>query len=391
VCESCLESQCATQATACEGDILCSVLEGCLGKCQGDPACRATCVTQHRIGPDGPETQLASCLATKCAQPCAIVCGGLAQDFGADAAAGCQECILNNSGACNAGLACAASPECLANDWCRQTSAYLDRFEACQNAHDAGTDAEDTLQNALLTSCQSACALGSQWYCVGHPPQPPPTSPPATLDVYVEDPFIGQQPVPGLEVKLCSPTDVTCAHPLVPPQVTGDSGLLTFQYPGENLSTGPTGFLSLSGSGTPELFYWSFPLTQSSLYNEVGAVSQLDLAAIESEIPITVDLTNDAAIAIQTFDCEITRAPGVTFTIDPPGPPVFYSKGLAIDLDASSTDVAYAGAFFVNVPIPADNMVTVTAHPVALGRPSTVLQVYVQPKTVTVLGAYVNQ
>ena len=77
-CGSCLVSSCCPQATACAESAACSKLEGCLGACAGDTACRATCVSANRFGPDVFETQLASCLAKSCAQPCGISCGGFA-------------------------------------------------------------------------------------------------------------------------------------------------------------------------------------------------------------------------------------------------------------------------------------------------------------------------
>jgi hypothetical protein len=254
-CEACLESQCCTQATACANGAACSGLEGCLGACDGgDPACRAQCVDGHRIGSDALETQLAACLAKRCAQPCSISCGGFAGDFGVDAAAGCQTCIVDNPNLCSATLACAGDPECQAILTCPSTSHVQDQSEACDTEHEAGVDAASAVLNGLTTACLNACAVGTQWWCVGNPPSQQQVNQATAVTLHLYDKAT-TLPIADASVAVCSPSLSPCLV-LGNPMTSGADGGVTVNVPKNPQGPGSSGYLSITGTGlTPELFF----------------------------------------------------------------------------------------------------------------------------------------
>jgi hypothetical protein len=391
-CEACLEQSCCAQASACAAGSACSALEACLGTCDGGVTCRATCVSAHRIGPDPLETQLAACLSSHCASACGIPCGGIAQDFGADAAAGCQACFVNNPGACSAAQACGTAAECRAVDECTQTTPVLDRSEVCWGAHDAGIDAFQAVYDDLVSDCQDSCNFGNQWYCVGKLPKPPQSSPAVTATVAFYDLFTPAVPLPGVLVQVCPPEDIDCSTVLYS-TTTGDGGQATLEVPANADTPGPTGYAALSGAGRyPELMFWGFPPSEPFFTggNEGATVTKGELGVLTGGLPVAVDLDGHATIVVQAFDCEIVRAPGVTFEVTPRDSQtrVLYFAGSTISTTAQSTDPT---GFAIIVNVPTGSLVQITATPAALGRASTVIPVVVRPGALTTLGAYVNQ
>lgn len=387
-CEACLEKSCCPEANACASGPACRGLEGCLGACSGDPTCRARCVDAHRIGPDPFETDLASCLATHCAEPCALTCGGLAQDYGADAAAGCQTCMLNH--VCNPALACAQDRECQAVAWCRQSNPYLDSVEACDGVHDAGADAFAAFSGDLSNSCPTTCSLGNQWYCVGNLPQPTLSSPPVEASAYFYE-YLTNQPVANATVTACSENDVGCSRTLST-ATTDDAGLATVRFPGNMQAFGPTGYVQVTGANLfPTLVFWGYSLTQRAV------LWIFDTIHVERRQPAVSPSPGPG----RSLDSRAGRRRRVglrqharlwrTFEIEPSNPDtrIFHVSGGAISLTAASTD-STGGALIVNVPV-STNTVQITATPNALGRVSSIETGFVRAGALTAIGAYVTQ
>ena len=390
-CEACLESNCCPEATACAGHTACNGLEVCLGACDGgDPACRAQCVAGHRLGPDPFETQLAACLARSCAAPCGIPCGPFAQLAGVDAAPGCETCVENS--VCNASLACAGQPGCQAILWCTETTYDLDREQACLDGYrDAGIDAALAFRSSLLTSCLGDCALGSQWYCVGHlaPPQESSQDTAVTLTLY--DIFTNK-PLVGAEVDVCSRTDSTCT-PVITSATSDVDGKATVTVPSNVGGLGASGYLKISEPNllVPELIFWGFPLSEPTLADTIGTFTTAEAtpSALTSVLGVPVDLTSHALVVVSPLDCQNVAATGVTFSVSSPDPgtQVLYvtsTGGFSTDAGTSPAGLA----LIVNVPV---GSVTVTATPRALGRPSSVVSGFTWAGTVTALGAPANQ
>jgi hypothetical protein len=83
------------------------------------------------------------------------------------------------------------------------------------------------------------------------------------------------------------------------------------------------------------------------------------------------------------FDCDNIPSPGVTLSISPADPDTkyLYFRGGSLTATVSQTDST--GVVLIgNVPVDAGT-VTVTATPVALGRPSSVVQGFVRAGTIT--------
>jgi hypothetical protein len=387
-CEACLEGACCAEALACANDEACLGLEGCLGACSGDPACRAQCVSDHRIGPDPAETQLAACLAAHCAQPCGIVCGGFAQMWGADAATGCQTCISKNF--CAVGQTCAVDPECQAQSWCRQIP-ELDQLEACQYGYDAGPAPFHAFVGDVTTSCANECAWGSQWWCVGNmPAQPIPVQvTKATFALYDE---VTNAPTVGASLQICDPIDPACTRPIVG-GTSGPDGRVTVSIPSSTLLNGPVGYALVSGTGLiPTLNYWGYPLTAPNLLYYLATFKQADINLLKQLTPVPVDLTRALVTAI-AFDCDFISAPGVTFSVSPSdaNTRVIYVGQDGLPTTGLSATTAAGTALIVNVPVDAGPL-TITETPRVLGQPSSILQRGILlPGTITQFAGPVTQ
>jgi hypothetical protein len=390
-CEECLEQSCCTEAKACSGDMGCSALEGCIGSClsPGDPTCRAKC-TSMVPSVDSTEYDFAACMVGSCARQCSISCGGLAEMFGPDAAAGCQHCLqYSDDSVCSEAAQCAADASCQAALRCTQVGPFQDRYQACVNAQPSKIAAHQLLSDLQKSSeCLTDCALGSQWSCVGH-------ISPVTAGVNADAGFSftdfvnQQQPTAGMLVQVCDPT--------APPAqcsgqsgTTNDAGVVWLTISGSAGGAAPTGYLRMTGSQLePVLFYWGFPTTEPSWQLFFYSFTTDDVAGLASGSGVTVDM-NRAIVAVEANDCWGTYigAPNVTFSIDPPGDSktkLLYQVGQNFSLTANRTD-PIGNAFFVNVPVgPDGGTVLVTAQPLSIETPSAVVKAYVQPGTITAI------
>ena len=351
--------------------------------------CRAAC-TQEHLTDDPLEPPFGSCLATSCATACGFTCGEVAQFFGPDAAAGCQACIVEN--ACSVGTACAANPDCLGLCWCTLTGQSEDRNEACGAAHDAGRDAFTAARAAIGGVCASPCAFGNQWSCVGHAAPRTQTNPSTTMALSVFDLATGK-PLPGSLVEVCSPLLPPCT--VQSSATTGADGGATVTVPTSQLpgSLGATGYLKLTGGGAmDELFYWVAPLSEPSDSVQVGTLTSVEVSAIASVAGVTTIDPTRAAMGLIVSDCNLSSSPGATVTVDPKDSEtrVIYSPGAAQSATALATDATGVVAI-VNVPVGPTGEAKVTVTPAGLGRPSTVMSVFVAPNTATALGAVPNQ
>jgi hypothetical protein len=389
-CEACLESHCCAQATACSGSMACSGLETCLGGCGGDPTCRARCVDEHRIGPDPLETSLAACLAASCAGFCGLACGGFAQAFDVDAAAGCQTCVLDNSSICATGKICAGDPECQALIWCGITGVFPDRIQACNAMHDAGREAFGAATAALSSACYQACALGGQWFCVGSPALNG-FGGPTKMHLTIID-GIANGAIGDASVSACAPTSSQCIA--FSTATSAADGGVTLTVAPSAQGPGANGYLSITGAAvTQELFYWGFPLSESSYTQTVGTLTQMVTAELPALLGEPVDLTTHAVLAVTSTDCGNTVAPGMQFKVTASGadagvdlPVHYFAQGMPSPT-ADRTD-QQGIALVVNVP---PGTVQVTATPVALGRPSSVVSGFVVAGAVTLMALPPNQ
>jgi len=390
-CEACLESQCCAPARDCAGSQSCKTLEDCLGSCNGDATCRAKCTFDHLIGADQLESNLASCLASSCAGQCNLTCGGLAALEGPDAARGCEACMVNNPTVCSAAQACANESHCQALKRCWQTNHTQDTMEDCEKGHLAGQTASDDLFNALLSPpCENDCAVGREWFCVGHSSTAGGNGIATAVTVHVYDKLsTNGRPIQGVTVQVCNEGDPTCGGPdaSVPTATTDADGGATIQVPQNPQGGGSRGYLQLQGGGiAPTLSYWGFQLTQPTLFYNLGVVTPAEVQAFASQIPGADP--SAPAVVVAVSDCSVWYAPDVSLSISPDdgGVKLVYLQGLQI----ASTDATTATGVGVFVNAPA-GYVTITATPKALGRPSSVVQVFTRAGWVTETSTPPNQ
>jgi hypothetical protein len=172
---------------------------------------------------------LTTCMATRCETECGLTCGGIASaDTAPDAAVACQACFQSSSSTCASERACASSADCV--DWlqCSASCSTPDCWRACDDLYglaDAGFAGTASYLgitppqlSALATSggvstCGTACALGSDWACVSHVHLPTATTGATTLETQVLD-GVSTKPVTSGEVLMCRFGDPTCNAPL---------------------------------------------------------------------------------------------------------------------------------------------------------------------------------
>jgi hypothetical protein len=387
-CETCLEQRCCPQATDCSGNAGCSALETCLGACGGDPACRASCTIEHRTT-DPTEPRLSACLASQCSTPCALACGGVAEFTGPDAAAACQSCLGNVS--CPAAAACGSDPACIATAWCVLNGQAEDRNQSCIAAQDASADAFYGMLNSLQSSCGSACAIGNQWYCVGHESPPLQTNASTAFTAVVFDLATGGG-VAGVTVDVCSPLLPPCT--VLDSEPTLDGGTATVDVPRQDQGGyGPTGYVRLSGGGiVDELYFWTTELSEPTIRVQIPTLTPNELSGAALLAGVGTLDPQRAHLGIGLGDCNTSPTPGAVVTVDPwdSETRIVYDPGAAQSgtLDASNATGIVA---VLNVPVDASGKVTVTVKPDALGRPSTIFTAAVAPGTITTLGILPNQ
>jgi hypothetical protein len=393
-CAACVSAKCCAASSVCAEDPACFVYEGCLGACGGDPSCRRQCFIDHPSAYTTPSMlpALAACLDSNCETPCGLACGAVGSVLATspDAAAGCQSCVQAN--ACKAGHACASSTECIEVDQCGRGCSTLDCREACTIGRDAGAALATPTQQALVGSCASQCGLGRDWSCVGNVSWPVTQSPTVTMTVAVET--SGGSLVLGADVAVSQycPQQPEGGLPSLQDGQTDGMGTVTLTVPqsttaGPGINHGLDGCLTVTAPGYLQTFwYWGFPLTARAVEfipDEPGGASDwvpllttADVTALNSLAGTTVDPSR-GVVGVTLLDCEGGPAPGVKIDIGDPAIRVLYGTSFSAMLTASDST---ALAFLVNVPAGA---VTLTATPIALGKPSSRITVNVAASTFT--------
>ena len=113
-----MDQQCCAEVTACKGDSRASASSTVFLQCGDDGACRSRCGKFFNRGE--PIIASAACRERNCAAECGLSCGGLGY-----AVPGCEQCV--QSSCCQVAEACAANPECMRLDVCRNNC--LRRFD----------------------------------------------------------------------------------------------------------------------------------------------------------------------------------------------------------------------------------------------------------------------
>jgi hypothetical protein len=386
-CASCVNTNCCAEANTCAVDPTCAAYESCLGACNGDPKCRSQCTIDNPTGTASDVSALSACLAGKCETACGLQCGGIAELISPpDAAVACQQCLKST---CSQAQACASSETCDGFERCPLAGETYDSLVSCETAlgftygdSDAGMAAPD-----FTGACAAACAQGDYWSCLGHVNWLPPKSPTVTYQFYAAD-YNSEAPLSGMDVSVCGPTDMNCTQPFGSGQTVAN-GYAAFQVQNPTQATtglGINGYLQLSLPGyVPELLFWGFPLSEATEYNNWRFVTPVVEQELEQAAGVMQDPTR-GLIEARVWDCRLNIAPGVVVTADVSDAGVSEFYGLP-GTSKPPTDTTGL-VFFDNVPA---GSVTLTATPVAIGRPSSQATVLVRAGWVTDVEMWVGQ
>jgi hypothetical protein len=193
-------------------------------------------------------------------------------------------------------------------------------------------------------------------------------------------------PIPGLNVRVCSNGDVTCASPGLGEGVTDTSGQVSLRFANANTATGGVnGYLQIDPGDSgilPYLYFWGFPLSEKEWLRAYWGLQTLaDWQSAAQSVGISMDPERGMIVAFVS-DCLNNGAANVSVTLSNQDAGAVESNfGGTMNGPTDST----ALAIFNNVPV---GSTEVTATPVALGRPSSKATVYVRKGTVTVVLLY---
>jgi hypothetical protein len=373
-CEACLESSCGDAATACAASQPCADLEECLGPCEGGPECRALCWQQHRVGADTATPAFEACMVAKCSSPCGLVCGGVGEVAGPDAAVACQSCFFKES--CSVVEGCLPVAACNAYFTCLMEARTPNESLACQPPDGGALFSGDGNGPASLNGlCVPDCKLASNWSCVGNVAWPSFGGSEFTIILHLYD--VGKSMnVSGVTAKVCNLTDGPgpCMSPSAT-NVTGMDGIVSLTQHADAGMFTDNAYIDLSGGGiVPEVFFWSFPLTLSPAMFTLPVTTPTEEGTVARSVGVMQDPSKGAVVAYG-FDCLQVNGEGMTFTLAPTDAGAFYQAGNTPSTVNTATDYS-GGAFFANVP---PNMfLTLTASVGASGPIGAGAQLFVR-------------
>jgi hypothetical protein len=388
-CASCVSAGCCHESSACAANPACAPYASCVGKCVGDPACRAQCAIDSPPGNSGEGPALSACLAAQCESACGLTCGGIINgaSYSAvppDAAAACQTCIVGN-GVCEASHACGASPDCEAYLFCNGRCQTEDCKQECGSSHDAGVDLVTAWSMASGGRCASSCLGSGSWACVGHVSWPRPRSAMVTMTIEVKDYVVGSD-FSGVDVSICDRKDPECAHPRAHGSTLANGQVvLQFPNPADATSLGLDGYVRLTSPEiAPYLYYWGFPLSEPEYVlvdsfqwkTAIKVLTPAELTTLSNSVGIPYDPAASVVIA-SALDCDARGAAGVQIKTDP----VYPSVQEVYDLDRTKTSTDNT-AFAAFGPVPAGNLDLIVT-PLALGKPASRVTVNVRPGWIT--------
>ncbi len=397
-CASCVATNCCSESTACAGDQnpVCLAYESCLGNCKGAPACRSHCSIDHPVGTANDVSALSACLAARCEKECGLTCGALAPSVSPpDAAAACQSCVESHEAACKSARSCGTSEACDAFWRCFYACPDVECQSECRLANDAGAALYDPFSTQYTGNCSTPCAVGNYWSCVGHASFPKPVSSAVTLTETLTEYPSGDA---GAGVHLAVCTGCPCVgadaggNMLLGEGTTDETGTVTIEHanPRDINGAGLNGCWELTSPDIVTQFtYWGFPLSgPRDVYGPAIATAVFDPLYAQN-IASLGKVPQDPARGIVLFvtaDCLNNQAPGVQVTMTPMDRDVseFYGQG---DLQATQTPLSGVGGF---LDVPAGTHV-LTATPMGLSAPSSIVRVNVQAGVITAASLVVNQ
>jgi hypothetical protein len=336
-------------------------------------------------------------MARDCQVECGLTRGGIDYFAPPDAAAECQGCLGTTD--CAAERACASSVECVAYAQCLHTCWTPDCRLACATATDGGWIDPDAGVNAArvpyasvidpTATCNTACAVGNNWTCLGHVSWPMVTTGGTTLTTTVID-QLGSAPVVGAEVSLCRFTDPTCSAP-IKSAISDQNGNVTLDIPGTVLGIGSDDYVQITspdGNVVPTLDFLGYPVSRprAPIAEPYATVlSPTELTTLASLLGIDAGLASIYGIAaFEVFDCNGLPSPGATVSIEPMAPqavPFILTPGETPTTTATATTSIGVGGFAAVPP----GTVTLTATPQGMRESSSRAQLLVRAGTDSII------
>jgi len=233
----------------------------------------------------------------------------------------------------------------------------------------------DAAKDATHDASKDAPASPNDWSCLGHVNVGPPAKPTLNLKLSPVD-VVMDTGIPNVMVDACAANDGPCATP-VATATTDSTGVAILPVPaGAKGFTGywqsmPTGYILTKD-------FLNVPYVDDILTDGRQAFSQSDVQILLASGGLTPD-PSKGIVGFQMQDCTsrylhqhapgpsfITSAlaSGVSVTISPPGPQVFYFLGDTVSTTATATDKSGQGGFN-DVPV---GWVTITATLVSTGQ-----------------------
>ncbi len=387
-CASCVDTNCCSESSACASDPSCSQYFQCLGGCAvGDWKCRAQCRYDNAYSAAAGMPSLYSCTVRNCEKACGLECGAAEYTLPPpDAAASCQSCLVNND--CNSARACTSAVDCLSWAQCYNGCSTPDCQQACAAADDAGAALAAAIDPKSL--CSPACAVGTNWACVGHVVWPAPTTYATTLTASVIDFVSPSTPVSGATAQVCP---FQSCDTQLGQGVTDGKGNLTIQVPAvapHVIGLGADSYVVLtSPTLATTLFFWEYPVSQPQATigaPELYVAQTSEWAGAFALQGVTWDSSSRGLIGVLVRDCRLSFASGVKLSIsgagadDPMIRQFYLVRQTDLDFSAAATDATTGVGGFVNVPA---GEWTVMAQPNALDASVSSAKIYVRVGALT--------
>jgi hypothetical protein len=233
----------------------------------------------------------------------------------------------------------------------------------------------------IASVCSTECSWGSDWSCLGKVDWPQGTLGPVTLDVQVVD-GLSLGSLAGATVTLCSSAaDYPCDPNSNPTNTTGPDGIAPLARP-SIINALQTYYVLVQAPGYfPGLWFAFPPLSEQRVTFAIPVFNAAELNGLSGP-PIDYDA---GGILVIEHDCRGGLAPGVTFSLAPPGASqVVYWLQSQASLDASATSANGQAAVYNVPPLPVRPL-TLTATPPDAGQPASSMQLFVPPGGIAVV------
>lgn len=202
---------------------------------------------------------------------------------------------------------------------------------------------------------EAVCVPEPAWRCLGQPAEPvtPSPEPRRFRAPFLVQHLVNQQPLPGVQARLCRRIDVMCQNPLTEPLLTDAQGRVTLE-----VEEGFDGYAYFENTAIIPGLYFFNPVRRDQPEAMISISSAEIITLLAAQAGATQEKER-GVVLLSPWDCTGKPAAGVTLTPSgsEPGAVTFYSEGNLPSGSATQTDAAGYGGL-LNV---AAGSITVTA------------------------------